>query len=275
MIAFGTLPGGIRVSTRSIRYLILSRHTATLSLIAEVLLTGQATSSGLRGNGPMVDIPGGSFIFGSDSGETKEGPARSIDLPSFKIMKYEVTNRQYNPYVDATGRQPSFYSSHPELGRDDHPVVGVSWGDADGFCRHFGLRLPTEEQWERAARGTDGRRFAWGNDDPTARRANRGGADCCMPDAADGYPATAPVGSFGEGDTPEGVSDMTGNVWEWVDGWFNSYGARPAARKKEFRVARGGAWNSDDWKLRTTYRLAYESDFRFAANAGFRCVTSP
>ena len=255
--------------------MIVGWRIATLSLIAAAILTGQAASAEPIAGGTLIDIPEGLFVFGSDSGETNESPARSIDLPPFKIMKYEVTNRQYRAYVDATGRQRSFYSSHPELGRDDYPVVGVSWGDADAFCRHYGLKLPTEQQWERAARGTDGRRFAWGAEKATPDRVNRGDAVCCAPDPADGYPATAPVGSYPAGETPEGVADMIGNVWEWVDGWFNPYDIGPAARRTEFRVARGGAWNSDDWRLRTTYRLAYEGDFRFAANAGFRCVASP
>ena len=222
----------------------------------------------------MIEIAAGAFVFGSDDGEVNEGPARTLDIPAFKMMKYEVTNRLYRGFASATGHRAAFYDSHPVLGLPDHPVVGVSWQDADAFCRHHLLKLPTEAQWERVARGAEGRMFAWGNAAATAERTNRGGADCCDPDAADGYAATAPVGSFRAGVTPEGIADLTGNVWEWVDDWFNAYDVRPAARRQEFRIARGGAWNSDDWKLRTTYRLAYDGDFRFAANAGFRCVTS-
>ena len=223
---------------------------------------------------PAIAIPAGSFVRGSDDGEANEAPAERVTMPAFRIARFEVTNRRYRAFVAATGHRPAFYNGHPVLGLDDHPVVGVSWGDADAFCRHYGLRLPTEAEWERAARGTDGRRFAWGDSAAGAERVSRGTTACCDADAADGYGATAPVGSFPTGETPEGVHDLTGNVWEWVDGWYNPYDAGPAARTEEFRVLRGGGWNSDDWKLRATYRLAYDGDFRFSATGGFRCAGS-
>ncbi len=219
---------------------------------------------------PLIGIPGGPFVFGTDDGEANEAPRMIVDLPSFRINRTEVTNRQYRAFVAETGHHPAHHAGHEVLGLDPHPVVGVSWDDADAFCRHYGLRLPSEREWERAAGGRNGRRFAWGEAPPTADRANRGAEVCCGPDAADGYPATAPVGDFASGNTPEGVADMTGNVWEWVDGWYSPYDA--AARAPEFRVLRGGAWNSDTWKLRTTYRMAYRGAFRFAANGGFRCA---
>lgn len=223
---------------------------------------------------PLMPIGGGAFVFGSDDGEPNEAPSRRIDLAPFSMTKYEISNRLYRAFAEETGHRPSFFAAHPVLGLPDHPVVGVTWDDADAFCRRYGLKLPSPRQWERAARGPDARRFAWGNEDPAPAHANRGANECCGPDAADGYPATAPVGSFPSGETPEGVADLTGNVWEWVDGWFNPHDAAPAARKTDFRVLRGGAWNSDTWRLRTTYRLAFRGDFRFAANGGFRCVSS-
>ena len=237
-----------------------------------LLLVPGAAAAGLLDDNPLIEIAGGPFVFGSDDGEENEGPARTLDIPAFRIMKFEITNRQYRAYSAATGRRPAFYDTHPTLGLDDHAVVGVSWHDADAFCRHHGLRLPSEVEWERAARGSDGRRFAWGDAPAATQRVNRGAAQCCDPDAADGYGATAPVGSFPDGNTPEGVADLTGNVWEWVDGWYTPYDAGPAAQSRQFRVLRGGGWNSDDWKLRTTYRLAYNGDFRFSANGGFRCA---
>jgi len=221
---------------------------------------------------PLIAIAGGGFVFGADDGEANEAPRTRADLPRFRISRTEVTNDQYRAFVRDSGHRPAFYADHPVLGRGEHPVVGVSWDDADAFCRHYGLTLPSERQWERAARGREGRRFAWGDAAPSAERVNRGAAACCAPDAADGFAATAPVGSFPAGDTAEGLADMTGNVWEWVDGWYNPYDAAPAARAKRFRVLRGGAWNSDRRKLRTTYRLAYDPAFRFAANGGFRCA---
>ncbi len=246
---------------------------AVLALPA-ILASGTTSAAGpLEGN-PLVEIPAGSFVFGADDGEENEAPRRTDALAAFRINRFEVTNRLYRAFVEASGHRSSFFDGHPVFGRSDHPVVGVSWDDADAFCRHHGLRLPSERQWERAARGVSGRPFAWGEAPPTPDRVNRGGATCCGPDPRDGYPATAPVGSFPAGTTKEGLFDMTGNVWEWADGWYNFHDAAPAAQERKFRVLRGGAWNSDEWKMRTTYRMAYKGDFRFAANGGFRCVAS-
>lgn len=262
----------IPTTPKALRFLVALTLTA---LAATAAAAGPgANDTGPFPENPLMPIGGGPFVFGSDDGESNEAPARPIDLAPFAITKYEISNRLYRAFVEETGHRPSFHAVHEVLGVPDHPVVGVSWDDADTFCRHYGLRLPSPRQWERAARGPDARRFAWGNEDPTPAHVNRGADDCCGPDASDGFSSTAPVGSFPLGETPEGVADLTGNVWEWVDGWFNPYDAAPAARRTEFRVLRGGAWNSDAWRLRTTYRLAFRGDFRFAANGGFRCVSS-
>lgn len=238
-----------------------------------IFASGTASAAGpLEGN-PLVEIPAGTFVLGADDGEENEAPRRTANLAAFRINMLEVTNRLYRAFVEASGHRPSYFDDHPVLGRPDHPVVGVSWDDADAFCRHHGLRLPSEGQWERAARGKTGRRFAWGEAPPTPDRVNRGAATCCGPDPRDGYPATAPVGSFPAGTTDDGSFDMTGNVWEWVDAWYDAQDAASTAHEKRFRVLRGGAWNSDEWKLRTTYRMAYRGEFRFAANGGFRCVS--
>jgi len=221
---------------------------------------------------PLIAIPGGAFVFGADDGEENEKPRQTIEIPGFTVNRTEITNAEYRRFVVEGQGRASNFDRHPELGKDDRPVVGVSWDDADAFCRFYGLKLPTEQQFERAARGATGRKYAWGDAPATPDRVSRGSETCCGPDAADGFPATAPVGSFPKGNTPEGVADLTGNVWEWMDGWYNPYGTPPAAEDKTYRVLRGGAWNSDDWKLRTTYRLAYRGDFRYAANGGFRCV---
>ena len=216
--------------------------------------------------------PAGAFVFGNDEGAENERPARRIVLAGFRINRYEITNRQYRAFVSASGHRPSLYDTHPVLGRARYPVVGVSWDDASAFCAHYGLKLPLERQWERAARGTGGGLYPWGNAPVTPERANRGAAECCRPSEADGYRMTAPVGSFPAGRSPEGVDDLIGNAFEWVDGWYTPYDAQADAPRPEFRVLRGGAWNSDDWKLRATYRLAYRGEFRFAANGGFRCA---
>ncbi len=266
---------GIAITSKALRFLAA---LAVTTVAAGAAAAGSGPKGGLDagpfpGN-PLMPIAGGSFVFGTEDGESNEAPSRLLDLAPFAMAKYEISNRLYRVFAEAAGHRPSFYSAHQGLGLLDHPVVGVSWDDADAFCRHYGLKLPSPQQWERAARGPAARRFSWGNEEPTPAHANRGAEECCGPDASDGFSVTAPVGSFPRGETPEGVADLTGNVWEWVDGWFNPYDTAPAALRTEFRVLRGGAWNSDTWRLRTTYRLAFRNDFRFAANGGFRCVSS-
>ena len=244
---------------------------AVLAVFSALVPSPPTAAAPLEGN-PLIEISAGAFAFGSEDGEENEAPRRTLTLSAFRINKFEITNRLYNAFVEASGHRPAFFRDHPVLGRPDHPVVGVSWDDADAFCRYQGMKLPTERQWERAARSASGRRFAWGDAPPTRDRVSRGTAVCCGPDDRDGFLTTAPVGSFPAGNTEEDLADMTGNVWEWVDGWYGSYDMIGAVHEMEYRVLRGGAWNSDEWKLRTTYRMAYRSEFRFAANGGFRCA---
>ena len=223
----------------------------------------------------MIEIPTGAFVFGSDDGPANERPRRVLEGEAFAINRTEITNQQYQNFIDATGHRSAFFGNHPFLGLDDRPVVGVSWGDADAFCRHYGLMLPSEEQYERAARGTDGGLFPWGSVVPDATRANSGAGTCCTADERDGYAMTAPADSFAAGASREGVLNLVGNVWEWTRDFYAPYGGEPDAMiAGKFRVLRGGSWNSDSAHLTTTYRLAYDPDFRFAANGGFRCVRS-
>ncbi|MGH7272912.1 MAG: formylglycine-generating enzyme family protein, partial [Nitrospiria bacterium] len=160
----------------------------------------------------MVHIPGGKFIIGSTGQEGKVGfqigvdemPQRVINLAAFSIDRYEVTNVQYQRFIEATGRaapvdphDPLYYSwvnGKPPAGQEDHPVVYVSWADAEAYCRRAGKRLPTEEEWEKAARGTDGRTWSWGN--------TFDGARCNVSESSPLW--TAPVGSYPEGVSPYG-----------------------------------------------------------------------
>ena len=154
-------------------------------------------------------------------------------------------------------------------GRDDHPVVQVSWRDARAFCAWRGGRLPSEAEWEFAARGSDGRRYAWGNAPPaqrgaaTARRANYGTDDCCAPDDGDGYRTTAPVGTFPAGRSAFGLYDMAGNVWEWTTSRFPG---RP-----DWYVIRGGGWGNNPHCLRAAYRHGNPPDIGLDM-VGFRCA---
>lgn len=253
----------------------MSISRALLAAVVVASIAGAAAGDEPVAGNPLVEIPAGSFVFGNDSGPPNEAPQRVIDLPAFGINMFEITNAQFAAFVAETGHRPPFHGNHPQLGLPDHPVVGVAFADAEAFCSRYGLRLPTEEQWERAARGPEGWLHPWGNDAATPERANRGAPSCCTPDAADGYALTAPVGSFAQGASAEGVQDLIGNVWEWVDAWYNPYGTPAAAMDRSYRVLRGGAWNSDDQHLTATYRMAYRPDFAFAGNGGFRCVRSP
>jgi formylglycine-generating enzyme required for sulfatase activity len=255
-------------------------------------------------DGSVVHVPAGAFIMGSDTGDVDEGPQRSVYLDAFEIDRYEVTNVQYRRFLQATGREAPerwpgrfehllpgrdpdwrgtpFDQARPEQSRRArgalyppgealYPVAGVNWQDATDYCAWVGKRLPTEAQWEKAARGNDGRLYPWG-DAWDARRAN-------TREAATGY--TQPVGAIPAGASPYGVLDMAGNVWEWVADWYDktyySYAPErnpqgPPSGTGE-RILRGGAWDSRPPQARTSYRNAthcFGPNFR----AGFRCARS-
>lgn len=232
------------------------------------------TENTIPGN-PLIEIPAGPFVFGSDTGKDNERPRRTIQGKAFAMNETEITNAQYKRFVDTTGHRAAFYSEHPILGLPERPVVGVSFADAAAFCAHYSLQLPSEQQYERAARGTDGAPFPWGDAPVDATRANHGSDICCGADDSDGYDMTAPARSFPHGASKEGLLNLVGNVWEWTRDFYAPYtGQAPPDIAGKFRVLRGGAWNSDPSRLSTTYRLAYDPDFRFAATGGFRCVRS-
>ena len=220
---------------------------------------------------PFIFIKGGEFVFGNNRGEENEIPQTLVNIENFYINMYEISNEIFNDYVSLSGNRNSYFYEHFYLGKKTHPVVGLSWKDASDFCKFYNANLPTEAQYERATRGLNGNLYSWGNDEPNPKLVNMGSKECCNPDIKDGYEATSPVGSFPLGKNEEGVMDLTGNVWEWMDGWYYSY-KNNNDQEKLFRVLRGGSWKNNAWKLRSTYRMAYNGDFRFAANGGFRCV---
>ena len=220
---------------------------------------------------PFIFIKGGEFVFGNNRGEENEIPQTLVNIENFYINMYEISNEIFNDYVSLSGNRNSYFYEHFYLGKNTHPVVGLSWKDASDFCKFYNANLPTEAQYERATRGLNGNLYSWGNDEPNPKLVNMGSKECCNPDIKDGYEATSPVGSFSLGKNEEGVMDLTGNVWEWMDGWYYSY-KNNNDQEKLFRVLRGGSWKNNAWKLRSTYRMAYNGDFRFAANGGFRCV---
>ena len=240
--------------------------------------------------GDMIDIPGGRFVMGDAQGDANETP-RSVTLAPFRIARLEVTNTEYAAFVAATE-----YRSDPERsgvgyvwtdrwrlvagadwrhphgpdttleGRGTHPVVQVSRRDAAAYCRWRGLRLPSEAEWEFAARGLDGRRYPWGDEPPRqglSARANFGTVACCAPAADDGYLRISPVGRFAAGASPFGALDMAGNVWEWTS---SAFPGRPG-----FVSLRGGGWGNNPYCLRTSYRHANPPDIGLDM-VGFRCA---
>ncbi|PDT53391.1 sulfatase modifying factor 2 [Sinorhizobium sp. NG07B] len=255
----------------AIRRLRLAGTAAIALLTASAAL---ATGAGPIAGNPLIAVSAGPFVFGRDDGPDNERPRRVVQGRPFAINRTEITNRQYEAFVAASGHRRAFYADHPLLGLPDRPVVGVSWGDAIAFCRHYGLALPSEQQYERAARGVEGDAFPWQEGPRDEARANVGADVCCSGDERDGYPMTAPAESFAAGASREGVLNLVGNVWEWTSDVYAPYVGVSTTAAGRHRVLRGGSWNSDARHLTTTYRLAYDPDFRFAANGGFRCVRS-
>jgi len=222
-----------------------------------------------------VSIPGGSFAMGADDSDASpwEKPIRRVTLSPFRMARTETTVGQYAACV-AAGRcsAPSCTSTG-----DDHPVACVDWQQSKAFCQWSGGRLPTEAEWEYAARGDDGRKFPWGNQTLSARRAN-----CAESLCADGFEGTSPVGSFPDGRSPFGLDDMVGNVWEWVSDWFDLDAYESSATSDPTgpssgsrRVSRGGSFYAGDVRyLRAALRYGDEPSYADAF-LGFRCARSP
>jgi formylglycine-generating enzyme required for sulfatase activity len=214
----------------------------------------QSTSAGMQGEqyyspsrlgdapNAMVLIPAGPFTRGTDNRLPDEGPQHSMNVDAFYIDRYEVTNQQYETFNNATNRaSPSHFRNrtYPE-GKADHPVTFVSWDDAEAYCKWAGKRLPTDVEWEKAARGPDGRIFPWGDSfDPGY--ANTPGHWQDLHQDGD----TTPVGAFPAGASPYGVYDMAGNVWEWTASWYQPYpgNTHPTENYGEhYKVLKGGSW---------------------------------
>jgi formylglycine-generating enzyme required for sulfatase activity len=235
----------------------------------------------------MVSIPAGEFTMGSND-YSNEKPPHAVYLDAFQIDKYEVTNALYKRCVDAgkcwrpsetkSNTRSSYYSNAQY---DNYPVIYVSWNDANTFCAWAGKRLPTEAEWEKAARGTDQRTYPWGNTwDGT--RVNFCDKNCTLSHADksvdDGYADTAPVGNYPNGASPHGALDMVGNVWEWVADWYDSnyYSNSPRNNPKgpssgQSRVLRGGSWNLIQSSVRAAIRYNLTPDNR-DYYIGFRCA---
>lgn len=225
----------------------------------------------------MVEIPAGPFTMGSEDLENEQ-PVRIVSLDTYWIDRTEVTVAAYRACVESgccEALTPGERCNDGVAGRDDHPITCVSWAQANRYCECQGKALPTEAQWEKAARGTDGRAYPWGDTPaPNCSRAamNEGGLGC-------GTSATLPVGSRSPlGDSPYGVQDMAGNAWEWVADYEGTYDPEdlddptgPATGSR--RVLRGASWtHSDSQRFRTTYRNFTNPALAFD-DFGMRCVS--
>lgn len=233
----------------------------------------------------MVLIPAGEFIMGSNVEEVErilrtvqgmrrewmidEIPAHRVYLDAFYIDKYEVSNALYEQFMQATGRKQPEYWTYVQFNKKDQPVVGVTWYDAKAYCEWAGKRLPTEAEWEKAARGTDRRMYPWGN----TWEGNRANTLHSGP----GHPA--PVNAYEAGQSPYGVYNLSGNVWEWVADWFeeNYYQNSPARNPRGpgdsiKKVIRGGSWFTIfPVNTRTANRGSFSPEF-WRGSVGFRCA---
>ncbi len=252
---------------------VLRRLAIALAGLVPVGLTvAQEQLGSVRGD--MVLIQAGEFEMGSNTGASDEKPLHRVYLDAYAIDRYEVTNEQYRQCVEAEMCQPPRNIQHyedPQYAR--HPVVYVNWPRGSAYCTWAGRRLPTEAEWEKAARGGDGRRYPWGSE-WDSNKANVLGD-------TDGFHGTAPVGSFEAGRSPYGAYDMAGNVWEWVEDWHDAkyYQQSPDRNPKgpsqgRFKVLRGGSWRHTPKFARAAERLKHNPK-HLHDNRGFRCAKTP
>jgi formylglycine-generating enzyme required for sulfatase activity len=242
------------------------------------------------GKDGMVAVPAGKFFMGCNEQVDfecmpDEKPGRYLELPAFRIDAKEVSVAQYRRCVDAKActadglteafhggkEQPEYaqFCNWGKKGRDQHPINCITWSQAEAYCKWAGKRLPTEAEWERAARGTDGRKFPWGDEHPLGVKLANVADESArkhFPEWTstrgydDGFVGTAPVGSFPAGATPVGAFDMIGNVWEWT-----------ADGKDAGRYVRGASWTFDPAFARISLRGWSDPKVR-AADGGLRCV---
>jgi eukaryotic-like serine/threonine-protein kinase len=286
---------------------------AVLSPVVSVAPTALPPPSAAAQTAPgcptgMIKIPGGSFFMGSDDGLALEKPSHQVTLAPYCIDEFEVTIELYKACSDsgrckragttnewstiADKERKAFdplCNARDPVGRAKHPVNCVDWEMADKFCSEQKGRLPTEAEWEFAARGPDGRKYPWGDDDPAAGHLNACGRECvawgakngidekAMYDVDDGFPNTAPVGSFPKGASRYGVQDVVGNVWEWVSDFYGEYGKEELKDPSgpvhgDEKVIRGGAWNGSypAW-VRPTFRYK-DAPTKRSYGIGFRCA---
>ncbi len=225
----------------------------------EAHATGIATSSCPPG---FVRVPSGTFTMGSPygDGDPDEHPQHTLTLPGFCMQRLEVAAAEYDACITAgvctaTGTDTQCNSGRPD--RQSHPINCVDFNQAQTYCNYIGARLPTEPEWEYAARGSDGRKYPWGNQPPNAHLLNACGDECVqyaaslptpetkhpMYPGSDGYPETSPVGSYPRGASPFGIQDIAGNVYEWTSSPYCTYPQHTCS--SQYRMYRGGGWYTE------------------------------
>jgi len=248
---------------------MLGKYSAAIELFSFLILITacQSPPSASFPQESMVIVPAGWFLMGQNEGPRSNQPQGEVYLDSFAIDKTEVTKEHFARFLEETGDKKTIEIIAAQA---NEPVVGVLWREADAYCRWAGKRLPTEAEWEKAARGTDGRRYPWGNE--------------WEPDYANvkesGFGDVIAVGSYPEGASPYGVLDMAGNAAEWVSDYFDfTYYAYASdhnptgPRQVMDHVLRGGSWASPNTLAQTFFRDSSHST-RPNLRVGFRCAQS-
>jgi serine/threonine-protein kinase len=229
----------------------------------------------------LLYVPGGEYTLGADDISDREKPVHRVELSPFWIAKYPVTNEQYARFLAANpgSERPEFWADKG-FNQPQQPVVGVSWEEAQAYCRWAGLHLPSEAQWEAAARGRDRRRYPWGNAKPTPKHANFDGREN----------GTTPVGAYPKGAGPFGALDQAGNVWEWCEDVWNPEAYRDRNGQRDpvltsvstglstmgdtaARCLRGGSWVIVAGDLPAAFRVGFRASNRYRY-IGFRCLSS-
>jgi formylglycine-generating enzyme required for sulfatase activity len=288
----------VAITTAPAVKIVTPTHTRTPSPLPPTSLPSNQTSS--NDGSIMVHVPSGDFIMSASSSESQfpdEQPRHTVYLDTFWIDLTEVTNEKFATFVKATGyvtdlekkggvytynsgwvfvpnaswRTP-FGASSSRGTKRDQPVTQVSWNDAVAYCSWAGKRMPTEAEWEKAARGTDGRIYPWGNSSPNPSLASYG----------NNFDEPSSVGSYPNGASPFGLLDMGGNVYEWVNDWYsvnyfsnspsrNPTGPSESSLAGKAKVMRGGSWQLDAYRTRVFEREVSTPDYG-NSNVGFRCV---